>query len=472
MKRGAFLLLFAIGCKTSPPPVEEGGWRMFGSGPDRNGVSSETGLPATWTEKDVRWVVNLGEQTWSNPVISNGRIFIGTNNGKPRDPAVKGDRGIFMCFSEADGSFLWQAVHDKLAQAEDNANIGVVSTPCVVGDRVYYVSNRAELVCCDAQGFTDGENDGPFQGETRAGEQDADFIWILDMRKDLGVSPFSASASSPLVIGGRVFVLTGQGRNKELERVENPDSPSFISVDAKTGRVVWQDNSPGGRIIWGQWGSPAYGVVDGVPQVVFPGGDAWLYAFEPETGKLLWKFNCKAHEKLDDEGKPETESTLLATPVYAGHRVFAALGIDTCDTDVGCLRAIDARKRGDVTKTAELWRVGGKDFESSLGSVVVHEGLVYAVEQAGYLHCIDVETGKRIWRHDLLSTIYWGPTVADGKVYVRNADGEVLVMKAGREMKVLETNTTLKGLSAGTVVAANGALYLAGHTKLYCISGD
>ena len=90
----------------------------------------------------------------AGPVIAGGKIFVGTNNERPRDPSIKGDKGILMCFRESDGKFLWQAVHDKLPNADDNdlAKQGVGSTPAVDGNRVYYVSNRCELVCADVDG--------------------------------------------------------------------------------------------------------------------------------------------------------------------------------------------------------------------------------------------------------------------------------------------------------------------------------
>ena len=67
-------------------------------------------------------------------------------------------------------------------------------------------------------------------------------------------------------------------------------------MDKNTGRVLWSDNSPGENILHGQWSSPAYGVLGGVPQVIFGGGDGWLYSFDPQgqdgKSKLLWKFDC------------------------------------------------------------------------------------------------------------------------------------------------------------------------------------
>lgn len=444
----------SIGLLLLAPLARADDWPMLGGRPDRNLVSGEKGLPTEFDEakkKNVLWSAALGKTTYGTPVVSNGRIFIGTNNDQPRDPAVKGDKGVLMCF-DTSGKFLWQAVHDKLetGDAEDAPFIGVCSTPCVVGDKVYYVSNRAELVC-------------------RA-VQDGKAVWSLDFRKALGVSPHQGSASSPLVVGDLVFVVTGHGSDFKKHKVLNPKAPSFVAVHRETGKVVWQDSSPGDRILAGQWGSPAHALVDGRAQVVFPGGDGWLYSFEPPTGKLLWKFNCKVHEKLDAEGAPETPNQLVATPVVVGHRVIIANGVDTDTTGPGCIRAIDARKSGDVTATAELWKIVGDDFGTSISTVAVHEGLVYAVQFTGLVDCIELETGKRIWQHDMLSVAYGSPLVADGKVYMRNGDGEVIVLQAGREKKLLAKNAGLPSVENGSTVAANGVLYFAGSKKLYAVA--
>ena len=133
----------------APATLHADDWPMFGGHPDRNRVSDEKGLPVTFGIANIRWSAPLGSYTFGHPTVSGGRVFIGTNNEKPRDPAAKGDRGVLMCFSEKDGRFLWQAVHEKLPgkEAEDWPNMGLPSTPCVSENRVYYVSNRAELVC-------------------------------------------------------------------------------------------------------------------------------------------------------------------------------------------------------------------------------------------------------------------------------------------------------------------------------------
>ena len=73
-----------------------------------------------------------------------------------------------MCFREKDGAFLWQAVTDKLEAGKEHdwPEQGVCSSPAVEGKRLYYVTNRGELVCLDTEGFADGANDGPVRDET------------------------------------------------------------------------------------------------------------------------------------------------------------------------------------------------------------------------------------------------------------------------------------------------------------------
>jgi len=431
-------------------------WPMAGRSPDRNAVSGEMGLPVEFggpEGKNIVWSAELGDDTYGTPVIAGGRVFIGTNRRFRRGPAEI-NQGVLLCFWQRDGQPLWEAVQEKPRFPMDLCfRMGVASTPCVVGNRLYYVSGRGELVCSTTEG--------------RPGTRDVENLWMLDLRKDLGVRLYETPLSSPLVWRSLVFILTGHGADWTVEppRVDNPRAPSFIAVDRLTGKVVWQDASPGDRLRRSSRGSPALGVVDGVPQVAFPGGDGWLYAFEPATGKLLWKFNCKAHEKRESDLVP-------LTPVYVGHRVLVAIGGDLIpSSEAGCLRAIDARGRGDVTRTHEVWRMAGAEtgeFGSTLSSVAVQDGLVYVAEQWGFLDCVELETGERVWRHDLLATLGGSPVVADGKVYLQTDDGEVLVYQAGRTLKLLARNV-LSRAGTGTIAVANGRLYVNGWTRLCAI---
>ena len=138
---------------------------MWGFTTERNMVSAEKNVPDKWdpeTGENIKWKVALGSQTYAGPVIIGGKIFMGTNNQTPRNPKLGGDRGVIMAFRETDGEFLWQSTHTKLpaGRVNDWPQQGICSTPFIEGDRLYYISNRCEVVCVDTEGFQDGENDG------------------------------------------------------------------------------------------------------------------------------------------------------------------------------------------------------------------------------------------------------------------------------------------------------------------------
>ena len=120
---------------------------MWGGSPDRNMVSDETNIPHTWdvkTGKNIKWTAPLGSQTYGNPVIANGRVYVGSNNNGHFQPNITGDKGIILCFAEDTGKLLWQATHDKLptGRVNDWPEQGSCSSPAVEGNRLYYVSNR------------------------------------------------------------------------------------------------------------------------------------------------------------------------------------------------------------------------------------------------------------------------------------------------------------------------------------------
>jgi len=115
------LAVFACLLFASDPGA--GHWPMWGGTPDRNMVSSLAGLPTSWeikTRKNVKWVAELGSQSYGNPVVAGGQVYVGTNNELVRNPKEGGDRGVLMCFRESDGQFLWQHTNEKLAAGRAN----------------------------------------------------------------------------------------------------------------------------------------------------------------------------------------------------------------------------------------------------------------------------------------------------------------------------------------------------------------
>src|SRR5690606_16656917 len=181
-----------------------------------------------------------------------------------------------LALNDADGSFLWQDSSEKLPTGfvNDWPLMGICCAPYIEGNRGWFVTSRGEVVCFDVEGFLDGENDGPFKAEPNNNKDEADRIWVLDMMKELGVFQHNMCSCSITATGDILGVCTSNGVDNSHVNLPAPNAPSFIAVDKNTGKVLWQDDSPGTNILHGQWSSPCYAVIDGVPQVIFAGGDA------------------------------------------------------------------------------------------------------------------------------------------------------------------------------------------------------
>jgi outer membrane protein assembly factor BamB len=494
------------------PTVFAEDWpRWGGNDPGRNMYSPAKGLPDHFdpgkpkagtedvdlaTTKNVKWAETLGSQAFGNVVVAGGKVFVGTNNENPRDPQHQGDRSILLCFDEKSGEFLWQLVIPKLASGKVNdwEGLGLLSSPCVEGNRVYVVTSRCEVLCLDTEGMANG-NDGPFMDEAqyvvgpgkpkaKIGPKDADIIWRYDMMDELGVFPHNASNCSLLIVGDLVYACTSNGQDWTHSNIPSPNSPSFIALNKKTGELVGEDDAHiGPRIFHGQWSSPSTGVVNGRQLVFFGGGDGFCYAFdakpvkEGDTSylKTVWKYDCNPPEhKVDKNGKPykypnaDGPSEINATPVFWKNRVYVPVGQDPEHGEgIGNLTCIDATKTGDITQTGKIWSYD--KIHRSISTVSISpDGLLFVGDFSGFVHCLDAETGKLYWTHDMKAHMWGSTLVADGKVYVGDEDGDFIVFAASKEKKIIST-TNMGAAIYSTPVVANGVIYVGTQTHLYAL---
>ena len=466
--RTAALLLIAALHAAPPPRKGVTEWSMWGGSPDRNMVSDATGLPTTWdatTGRNVKWAAALGSQSYGNPVIANGVVLVGTNNEALRDPQQPGDRGVLMAFREATGEFMWQATFEKLSsgRANDWPFQGIASSPLVIGDVVYFVSNRAVVLAVDIQGFHDNENDGPETGEKLTGKNDPDVLWTFDMIEEVGAFPHNLANSSPVALDNMLYVCTGNGQDESHVNIPSPKAPALIALDRTTGKLLWEDASPGDRILHGQWSTPAVADIGGVMQVVHGQGDGWVRGFDARTGAKLWEFDTNPKDAV----WPKTRNELIATPVIVDNVVYIANGQDPEHGEgVGHLYAIDATKRGDITTSGLVWHYD--KIRRSISSASIKDGLVYYPDFSGFLHVLDIKTGQPVWTHDMFAAMWSSPMLADGRVYLGDEDGDVVVFQAGREKKVVAENVMPSSVY-GTISTANGVMYVMTRNQLFAI---
>ena len=461
--------LFLINGLVSASDPGGGDWPMWGGTPDRNMVSNAKGLPSTWDVNkkiNVKWMATLGSQSYGNPVVGRGHVLLGTNNEALIDPKQGGDRGVVMCFRESDGEFMWQTTHDKLAagRVNDWPFQGIASSPLIDGERVYYVSNRAELVCADLKGFHDDENDGPFKDEKFTSKKDGDIIWKYDMIEEVGTHPHNLANSSPVLYGDLIYISTSNGQDESHVNIPSPRAPSIIAVNKNTGKLAWEANHVKDKILHGQWSSPAVGKIGDVLQVVIGEGDGWVRGYEAETGKKLWDFDTNPKDSV----WPKTRNEIISTPIIYDNKIYIANGQDPEHGEgIGHLYCIDATKRGDLTTAGLVWHFD--KIRRSISTGALHEGLLYYPDFSGFLHCIDAKTGKELWQHDMFAAIWGSPLVADGKVYLGDEDGDIVIMQAGPEKKLI-AEMNMGSSVYSSPVPANGALFIMNRNQLWAIA--
>jgi outer membrane protein assembly factor BamB len=483
--------------------VRAGDQPQWGQQHSRNMVSGETDLAEAFdpaTGKNIKWVARLGTRTYSTPVVAGGKVLIGTNNEDPRDARHKGDRGVLLCLDEKDGSLCWQLVVPKLGGDPylDWPKVGIVAVATVEGDRIYVMTNRAQIVCLDINGHANG-NDGPYKDEGRfmveegsepmeVGDKDADIIWVFDLRSGVGMYPHDAAHSSILLYGQFLYVNTVNGVDNTHKLIRCPEAPSLVVLDKKTGRLVAQDNERiGPRIFHSTWSSPALGDVDGRALIFFCGGDGVCYAFEPvkpgqatskvEMLKRVWRFDCDPagpKENVHEYSRNFSEgpSNVMSMPVFDNDRVYVTVGGDIWwGKKQAWLKCIDGTGAGEITKGGELWSYPLDQHCCSTPSI--QNGLVFVADCGQKVHCVDAETGKQYWSHQTKGEIWASTLVADEKVYIGTRRKDFWVLAASRDKRVISM-VELDSPIVGTVAAANGVLYITTMKKLYAVkqSGD
>ena len=500
-----------------------GDWPDWGGGPNRNMASEEKNIPMSFgpgkpkgdsrqidmsTTHNVKWTLVLGSQTYGNPVISGGKIIVGTNDGMLKDDRFKRTRGgLVICCSAETGKILWRLVVPRFRTDDrkfnyDDMNLGICNSAAIEGDRAYMVSNRGDVLCLDMNGQADG-NDGAFKDEgkymvdvgkkpAKINKFDADIIWRYNMITELPMNPQDASSCAVLVDGDFVYAGTSNGVDRGHVKCKYPDAPSVIVLDKKTGRLLAKEDEKTSRnILHGQWSSPSMVTVGGKKLLLYGCGDGVLHAFEaltktPQDGKVLtlkvaWKYDCSPKEyRFDTKGKKRKyekrhasyksgkrgggPSEIIATPnVYKG-RIYVAIGQDSRHgMGDGALSCVDAAtgKRVWISKLVDR----------TMSTCSILDSLLYVSDYTGNLHCFDPDTGKRHWVHETKSPLWSSTFAVDGKVFLGTENSELWVLKAGKEKKVLNKIRLLEKM-ANTPTVANGVLYIATGRYLYAIASD
>ncbi len=466
--------------------ADQGQWGQAWS---RNMASSERGLPDFFdpkTRQNIKWSAELGTETHSTPVVASGRVFIGTNNGHPRDPQHQGDRGVLMCFEEKTGRLLWQLVVPKRDEDRyfDWPESGIASPVTVEGERVYLVSNRGEALCLNAG--------------------DGSILWRFDLTTGAGVWSHDAAHSSILIYGDQLYLNTGTGVDNTHKRIRTPDAPSLVVLDKRTGLMLGrEDEHIAPNIFHSTWSAPSLGKVNGRALLFFAAGNGIIYAFEPirpessllsdlslgrntaprSSGSSIqpphpafvhkaWQFDFdptapKTNVHKYNSNRREGPSNFYGMPVFYDNHLYVAGGGDLWwGKTEAWLRCIDPTRTGDITTNGLVWTYPLQ--KHVMGTPAIAGGLVFIADCGRKFHCVDALTGQACWTHEINGEAWASPLIADGKVYLGTRSGSFYIFAAAREKKLINLIELGEPVSS-TTIAANGVLYVATMSRLYAL---
>ena len=391
-------------------------WPQFG-GPGAKGISSEKGIPVSWSgKKNVAWKFRLPGSGWSSPVVVDGKVYLSAAVVKAKS-AKETPALVALSVDCKRGKLLWQT--ELFAKARSSRrhqkNSHASPTPLVDDGKLYVHFGTNGTACLDLAGK------------------------ILWKNEELIYSPVHGGGSSP-VRAGEVIVFSCDGAS----------DPFVVGLDRNNGKIRWKTNRPksSGKLF--AFATALSLELDGKQQIILPGAN-WIASYDPANGKEIWRAWHGGY-------------SVVPRPLYGHGLVYFSSSFDRAK-----LFAIRPDGKGEVTKTHIAWE-SAKSAPHSPSPVLVGEEL-YCVSDRGIASCIEARTGKLHWRERVGGGYSSSVLAADGKIYFQNEKGDAVVIEAGKKFKVLSQNK-LGERTLASYAISSGAIYIRGAYHLFKIEAS
>jgi outer membrane protein assembly factor BamB len=403
--RSAFLALCSLLLVTHALPAGDN-WPRF-RGENGAGLSTEAGIPVTWTADQVAWKVELPNVGHSSPVVWGDNVFVTT--------ATEGGKDRFLhCRSAQTGVELWQAQVTLGDSKKHLKTSWASSTPCTDG----------RIVCAL---FADGS-----QQLAKAWDLSGKELWTRELgayesEHGLGVSP--------ILEDGMVIIANDQV------------GPGFImALDSTTGKTIWSTERLPGKT---SYSTPVI-APDGAGgrQVICISESGGVTGLELKTGRVLWQ-------------TPKLPMRTVASPIIADGLVFATCGEGGNGKYFAAIRTelgLDPAQRIVYERKTMLPYVP---------CLVSKDGLLFLWGDKGIMVCLEQATGREVWTERIDGAFSGSPICIQDKLYCVTEDGQVVVLQAGPEFQELG-RTSLGDDCHSTPAVAAGTLYF--HTFRHLIA--
>ena len=324
------LIVATISLRAQSPGLDWPQWR----GPDRNGISKETGLLKEWPRSGPRVV-------WSAAMLGAGYGSIAVKGDRVWVQGMRNRQSVVTSLNRADGKVVWVTMIGPAV--ENDRGSGPRGTPTVDGDRLYALTENGDLACLRVA--------------------DGSIVWQKNILKEYGARNIGWLISESPLVDGALVIVTPGGRGAGM-----------VAMDKMTGKTVWTSkelNDEAG------YSSPVVADVQGVRTVMTLTGEAGV-GVRASDGKLMWHYTPVANGTAN-----------AATPVYADGKVFYSSAYGTG----GAL--LDLRATGQEIRAREVYFT--REMQNHHGGIVLINGYLYGFNNA-ILTCLEFATGKMMWR--------------------------------------------------------------------------
>jgi outer membrane protein assembly factor BamB len=382
-------------------------WPQF-RGPTGQGHSSERGLPLDWSEsRNVKWKTAVPGRGWSSPVVAGGRVWL-TTSVKANGASL---RAVAYDVETGREAINVEVFHLRSADLLNAKNSHASPTPIADGERVYVHFGAEGTAALTASG---------------------DIVW----KTRLPYQSQHGNGGSPMLYGD-LLILSCDGS----------DQAFVVALDKRTGKVRWKTWR---RQPWDQaYTTPLLIRVGEQDQVVSVGAYR-AAAYDPQTGKELWRVNYA-------DGFSN-----VPRPVYGHGLVYIATGFQQ-----PTLIAVRPDGSGDVTKTHVAWTLRRAAPLTPSPLIVGDE--IYVVNDGGIASCLDARTGDTHWQQRLGGEYSASPVFVDGRIYFLNEEGVATAIAPGKAFVRLAT-ASLDGATLASIAVADGSFFIRSDTYLYRIA--
>ena len=403
-------------CVSAEPPTAAaqsnaaGEWPQI-LGPQRNGLSTETGLLDSWPDQGPKVVWRAaGGVGMSGLAISHGRVLtLVQREGKQ----------WLVALNAQTGDPVWQtAIAPEYRNAMGN---GPRATPTISGNQVFVFTGEGTLAAVD---FGDGKP-----------------LWSHKVIDELsGKEAEYGMACSPLVVGEQVIVTAGAPK------------ATLVAYQTKSGKQLWTaGGDPAG------YSSPALLNLGGRPQIVaFTGSSALGVA--PATGTVLWRYPYETNFQCN-----------IVTPLEFKGQIFLSSG----ENHGSVLLAL--KPQADQFEISAVWEsLGPKSvLRNEWQTSMLLDGYLYGMDNVGgagpitHLTCVNAATGERMWQVPRFGK--GNLIAADGKLFISTMKGELVVARASPDGYDEIGRVTVVGSTRQAPALAKGLLYLRDDQEIVCI---